>query len=241
MDADAPQGTPAPDPTIAPPTTDPASATPPPPPASAITSVFSGLGLGLVLGIIAGLSVSPVIQTILGSLVTVAAGFLTFQASSASVSPAAVRTNELRIGSFGFACVLGIALGLFARSHDSFGLSIQQQLARWTSAGYTPAQAQQFVLFERLGLKPQGQDVVSGDLQKSQSSNLFSNKLSATVCEQWDPHQFKSADGMLNQMALTNPQLAARATHIRATVPADPQQAAVNSAWEELCSTNPAK
>ena len=164
MDADTTPVTPAADPT---------SATPTPPPASAVTSIFSGLGLGLVLGIIAGLSVSPVIQTILGTLVTVAAGFLTLQANSATSSPAATRTNELRIGSFGFACVLGIVLGLFARSHDLFGVPIQQQLARWTSAGYTPAQAQQYVAFERLGIKPAGQEIVTGDLQKSQSSNLF--------------------------------------------------------------------
>jgi hypothetical protein len=35
--------------------------------------------------------------------------------------------------------------------------SIQQQIAGWTTAGYTPAEARSFVAFRELGLVPEGQ------------------------------------------------------------------------------------
>lgn len=205
------------------------------------TRVLAGLGLGLLLGLIAGLSVSPVVQTILGALVTVVAGFLTLQSSAVDTGFLnRVRMNELRIGCFGLACVAGIMLGLYARTHDSFGPSMKQQVARWTEAGYSQADALDFVAFQDLGIKPKGTEVAAVDERQKQSQGvLFASALNKDDCQRSDPSQYKHDPKVVLDIfkGLGNDKLTTLAKQIQSSVPDHKQQALVDAAWDALCNS----
>lgn len=148
-------------------------------------NVFSGLGMGLLVGIIVGLSVSPVVSIILGALASLLAAFLGLQEGGGASEEgllSKLKVNGLRIGSFGFACVGGILLGLFFRSSDMFSDSIQDEVAKWTKAGYSAAEARQFVVWKKLGIQPEGKQVQISEVQKAQSSSLFGTLADLDLC-----------------------------------------------------------
>jgi len=150
-------------------------------------NVFSGLGMGLLVGIIVGLSVSPVVSIILGALASLLAAFLGLQESGGAAATeeglmSKLKVNGLRIGSFGFACVAGILLGLFFRSQEVFSDSIQEEVAKWTAAGYDSTKARQFVAWKKLGIQPKDTQVQITEVQKAQSSSLFGTLADLDLC-----------------------------------------------------------
>jgi len=157
-------------------------------------NIFAGCGLGLLIGMIAGLSVSPVVSVILGSLAAVLAAFLGLS-EGGKPDPESTpeqllthdtrrRLNGIRAGSFGFACVAGIFLGMFIRATDFFLPQVSGQVAQWESAGYSAQEARQFVVFERLGVSPGWSSVKFGETQKKKSSALFSGEGDDGICEE---------------------------------------------------------
>lgn len=176
----------------------PASASPPVPaiagdsvsaagPVPSGVDVFAGVGLGLFLGTIAGLSVSPVVQAILGALVTVLTGFLSVQATGPRSGASA-----LRIGCFGFASVVGLLFGLYVRTANPFE-SIDQRVKDWTRADYSKEQAKAFVAFERLGFKPKDQEVVGAEnTVKEHSTAIFAAVVADNDCADLDPDNFRN-------------------------------------------------
>ena len=204
------------------------------------THVFSGLGLGLLLGVIAGLSVSPVVQTILGALVTLITGFLAFQGTRGEADESdfldRVNTNELRLGSFAFGAIAGILLGLVIRTHDLFGLPLDQEVQRWTQAGYSREEAQKYVAFQKLGVKPQGMEIVDAEIQKGTHSALMAEDSKIDLCSQLNPRHF--ADARAN-IAAFEQQPDEHVSELGSELEKETvteQKSAVRWAWEGLCA-----
>ncbi len=149
-------------------------------------NVFSGLGMGLLVGIIVGLSVSPVVSIILGALTSLLAAFLGLQSDGGAATEegliSKLKINGVRIGSFGFACIGGILFGLFLRSSEMFSASIEEEVAKWTKAGYSATEARQFVAWRKLGIQPKDTQVQVGDVQKAASSSLFGTLADLDLC-----------------------------------------------------------
>ena len=92
------------------------------------TQVFSSLGIGLLVGILLGLSSAPVVGLIVGSITALLASLLGFKVPVRGggddghddrLPEASAQTLiGLRAGTFGFACVLGIFVGIYMRTHD---------------------------------------------------------------------------------------------------------------------------
>jgi len=153
------------------------------------TNVFSAAGIGLLVGIIVGMSVSPVVSIILGGLTSLLAALLGLQDSGSATdalekSFLRLQINSIRIGSFGFACVFGIFLGLFIRTHEVFSMPVEKQISNWTRAGYSDVEARQLVVYQKLGIKPENRDVMTAETQKGQSSSLFSSLSEIDLCSQ---------------------------------------------------------
>jgi hypothetical protein len=209
-----------------------------PPPAGAAAQVFAGCGLGLLLGIIAGLSVSPVVQTILGALVAIVTGFLGWQtaapkpAADGVPSPAARNLQEWRIGSFGLACVAGILLGLYVRTSEPF-TSIAARVHKWTDAGYSGAEAREYVAFQHLGIQPKDKTVVAGDMQKAQRVNLFANEQKSSVCAQ--VNQDLDAAGRLNVFEQQHRDALTRLAREIRQAPAASQEGLAKAAAGAIC------
>ena len=213
-----------------------------------ITQIISGAGLGLLLGVIAGLSVSPVVQVILGALVTVVTGFLGLQSAPAQGTAGSalgnLKTNEVRIGSFAFACVVGILCGLFIRSNSPF-TSITHNVKKWTDAGYSDTEARQYVAFQTLGFKPSGSEVVSGDIQKANGGGLFADKEKFSLCEKLDPKTLNSDPqrslAVLNQFSsLYHDKLTPLAAEIQKLPSAD-QEKLLEANWGVICELEKSK
>jgi hypothetical protein len=206
-----------------------------------LSQVFPGLGIGLLVGLIVGMSVSPVVSIILGSLASLLAAFLGLQGGGESEAADETlfrrfRMNGLRMGSFGFACVAGILLGLFIRSQDVFSLPINKQVEKWTSAGYSDKEARQFVAFEKLGVKPDAKEIVASEIQKAHSSSLFTGASSENLCYELRSDRYDNdIKKILEAYRNTNKNLAALANDIEKNVPREQQLAFINSVWRVIC------
>lgn len=140
--------------------------------------------MGLLLGLIMGLSVSPTTKIVLGVIAAGLGTFLGFDKSAFKGSPTAENQpnrssflRELRVGSFGFAVVAGILLGMTIRTHELLSPTIVESVERWTEAGYQPTVARQFVALERLRIDPKSGEVREmTDADRSRVVALFGSE-----------------------------------------------------------------
>jgi hypothetical protein len=115
--------------------------------------VFSGLGLGAVVGLLIALSTEHVVGSVIAALTALLAGFF-------GLSSIATTNLGYRIGCFGFACIVGVLSGLMLRNGGSLLPNITEMVAEWTAAGYSPEEARTNVALLRLGIKPSGAEIV---------------------------------------------------------------------------------
>ena len=110
------------------------------------------------MGLIIGLSVSPVVKSILGTLAGLLGVFLGLQENifgkgkplADARSP--IVLSSLRAGSFGLSCTIAILIGLYIRTNDSIGLTPKDQVQKWVQAGYPDSVALEIALVEKMGM-----------------------------------------------------------------------------------------
>ena len=117
-----------------------------------VAQIFSGVGLGALVGLLVALSTDHVVGSVIAALVALLAGF--FGLSKVEVD------KGWRIGSFGFACIAGVIVGLMIRNGGDLLPSVASQMKEWKSAGYSEQQARELVALQRLGVKPGGVELV---------------------------------------------------------------------------------
>lgn len=161
-----------------------------------LEQIFPGAGIGLLVGMLVGLTLTPVVSGLLTTLGGLLAAILGL-AGEGSGPMSKVRVNGGRIGAFGFACVLGVLGGMTLRIKDVLATPVRKEVAAWTGAGYPEEEARRFVAFARTGLQtvgPQGEklEVAAGDLQKARSSALFGALSEVDLCEELKLSQFGS-------------------------------------------------
>ena len=140
--------------------------------------------MGLLLGLIMGLSISPTTKIVMGVLAAGLGTFLGFDKSAFKGTSdnenkpgRAAFLRELRVGSFGFAVVAGILLGLTIRTNELLSPTIVESVEKWTEAGYSPAVARRFVALERLRIDPKTGEVREiTEVDKSRISALFGSE-----------------------------------------------------------------
>lgn len=116
--------------------------------------VISGIAVGSVVGLLLGLSASPVVSATVGALLALA---VTFLGLGASVGPVAVSpASSRKLLAFCAGLVVFLAVGVEARTFEVLGPSPQAQVQVWTHAGFTPQQARSLVVYQRLGILPAG-------------------------------------------------------------------------------------
>jgi hypothetical protein len=109
-------------------------------------SFYSGSGIGLLIGVLMGIAVSPTVGIIIGTLSSTLAVLLGLNDKHFS------NAKAMRIGSFGFACVLGVFLGIFMRTHNVLSPSIQEMKKEYTDVNYKEPQALDFIAFKEFGI-----------------------------------------------------------------------------------------
>ena len=153
----------------------------------ALAQMFPSLGIGSLVGVLVGMSVSPVVAGILTTLGGLLAAMLGLQDggpadAEAESAFARLRMNGLRIGAFGFACVAGVFVGVYVRAHDVFAVPVETQVRTWEAAGFPAEEARQLVIFHKLGITPEGKQITAGDAQKAGGSALYGTLADLDLC-----------------------------------------------------------
>ena len=120
----------------------------------------AGTCLGALVGLMAGLSVSPVAQAVLSAICASIGGWLV-SAPGPRPSPkeatAGPETNadsldrsamNLRLIGFSTAAIVGIIIGISARTHNWLGASVPERLKPWRDAGFSETEARKAILLE---------------------------------------------------------------------------------------------
>lgn len=114
-------------------------------------ALFAGIGTGVLLGLLLGLSASPVVSVVVGGLVTAAAAYWNLSAPGGDASRSyAVRA--LAAGMLCVGCIAGMLGGLWLRARDVFAVSPAQHVAKWTAAGYSPTEARALAAYQATGI-----------------------------------------------------------------------------------------
>jgi hypothetical protein len=109
-------------------------------------ALYSGSGIGLLIGVLMGLAVSPTVGIIIGALASVLAVLLGL--NDAQFGDA----KGVRIGSFGFACVIGAFFGIFVRTHNLLSPSPRDLLDSYVDLGFSKQQVLKFVAYKEFGI-----------------------------------------------------------------------------------------
>ena len=138
-----------------------------------LADVAAGGGMGLLVGMLLGLSVAQAVGGVIAALSALIGGFL-------GLTGGGDYARSWRTGAFGLACVIGALLGLFVRSGAVLAPSIEQDVAQWQRAGFSKEQALSYVAFARLGIKPAGSEMTARPVPDATSNALFADR--AGVC-----------------------------------------------------------
>jgi hypothetical protein len=113
--------------------------------------IYSGLGLGLLVGIIIGLSISEVTGIILGALTSLLAAFFGLRSTKEGET-----IKSITIGTFSLACFLSIFLGIYLKTHNSLSPSIDTEIENYKKSKFDDNEIKKIVLFKTLGIVPEG-------------------------------------------------------------------------------------
>lgn len=101
--------------------------------------LFAGAGLGVVVGLLVGLSSSPVVAAVVGALATGLVTLLGFvRPTSESDQSSSVQGSVVRLAAFGFSCACAVLFGLFLRTHNWLSPTVADQVSEVTKAGSVP-------------------------------------------------------------------------------------------------------
>jgi hypothetical protein len=118
----------------------------------------AGLTMGGLIGLILGMSVSPVAATVVGGLVALLASFFGLLPSPVKSEKLASLTRERlaapRLIGFGIAATGALLCGLYLRTHGVLSPSPRVVAARWVDARFSPEQARLLTAYELVGTFP---------------------------------------------------------------------------------------
>lgn len=214
---------------------------------STAADALAGVGLGLMLGTIVGLTTTPVVAGLVGGITSLLAVFLGLDGGGEGklASIARVQLNAVRIGSFGLAAVAGFGIGLYVRINNPLAEAPQTQLARWQAAfPDNPVLAQQMMVYERTRLEPASLSfdtkgaptaVKQGAGAAATTAVLFSALKGKDNCRELAPSNFANdVNKLLVGYDNRGGALSVVAAHVR-TLPPTQQAAALESVRTLIC------
>jgi hypothetical protein len=108
---------------------------------------FAGIGLGMLLGVIIGLSISQVTGIILGALTSLLAAFFGLRDKKSDD-----QSKPIIICYFGASCFIFIMLGIYIRTHQLLSPSLASQTEKLKEVGFNQNEIKQILLAKEFGL-----------------------------------------------------------------------------------------
>lgn len=141
-------------------------------------AIYGASGIGAVLGLFIGMSVSSTVGIIIGSLSSLLVALLGFKNNADG------QLHSLSIGTFGFSCILFCLLGVFFRVNNVFEPSVSSEIKKWTADSiFTQSEAKRYIVYDRLGIIPEGKQINTQKEAKNQISGLYSAEVLSDDCE----------------------------------------------------------
>ena len=210
-------------------------------------TILSGIGMGLLLGIIIGLSTTEVVKVIMGILTALLGAFLGFDKRSFTGMEADEYLKEkhnslftaLRAGWFGLTVVAGILSGMWIRTNEIFTPSVKWSVDQWTDAGYDSLYARKLVTYQRFAIDPNtGELRPETELNKSARSSLFSSEQAQELCGSTDPDQWNNDWAVAKQalLGLDDDAITPVVTAIEENIPESDRFAFLSGLYNLLCT-----
>lgn len=203
-----------------------------------VLQLLAGAGIGLLLGLLVGLSSSHVVATVVGA---VAGGLLILLGLNSSKDEASATPppTAWRLAGFGFACSLALIVSVWVRAHHSLSPPIKDQVKELTDVGYSPDDARAWVAYVDSGLtvsggKPVEQARDAGPSAASASSLLFASEGKVDPCGLLNPDRYKNQHEQINAMRLQGGAWASYANYVE-PLDAGQRDTALASARKLLC------
>lgn len=134
----------------------------------------AGASIGMLIGLIMGLSASPVVSTVLGALAAGLLGILGINAGGSKEDNNTTRSRgAVRVLGFGFFCATFVLVGILLRTHNTLAPSLaaqDQELA--SSSSLSKAEQHQILLLKAFGLTVAGGEKDSGSLRPAGDRNV---------------------------------------------------------------------
>ena len=115
-----------------------------------ISAIINGGGIGLLLGMLMGLTDKPVVA----GIITTLSGLLTLLLGVNEVYITILK--GIRIGAFGVFCVAGVLWGLDIRTNNGMLPSREKMMEEYTKVGFTKQEALDFIAYREFQIIPRG-------------------------------------------------------------------------------------
>jgi hypothetical protein len=196
--------------------------------------IIAGSSLGLLTGMLLGLSVAQVVGGAIGALTALLAAFFGLAKTSDQLQASMLRA--IRIAGFSLACTLGVILGLTARTHGWLSASIQSQVNDWKAAGASPSDALAYVAYQQLGIVPAKMSVSTIPAASRSETGLFANH-GIQNCSDLLNARYDSATLRVQAMQQAGGSWAVFANSL-ATVPADQVGRVADAGYQLVCGAD---
>lgn len=158
--------------------------------------VFSGASIGLLLGLLMGLSASPVVALVVGAFAALLGAVVLPQAKGGAndTTPGRQHSAAWRSGALSLAAIVGLVAGLWMRTHDALSPprpTLAQQVAAVQAAGFGAEEARRLVASREFpaARAASAPTAAAPAIADHRSTILFS--ADATTCERLAPSRFK--------------------------------------------------
>ncbi len=213
------------------------------------SQVYSGVGLGLLIGFLLGLSSSPIVGLVVGSITALLSsligadlpGLAGDKKSEPKVSTEQLKIVGVRAGSFGLACILGIIMGIYMRTHDFLSprdKSLQENYQELLNLGYSESESRD-IIKEKYLLPKNATVADSATLIASQIKQtvLFSEK-DTSLCDKIQLDKFDGLQSAYEYYQAFNLKHLASTTNslLSSNINKEDKEQILNSILKDYCS-----
>ena len=173
------------------------------------SQIFSSVGIGLLIGILLGLSASPVVGLVVGSLTALLVSLIGAKNPNKAGEPEpAERISQerlkligIRAGVFGLTCVVGIFTGIYMRTHNVLSPpepTLKQLVAELTDIGFSAQEARELVVVRIVNTESSIEKInkeTMAPISALQNTVLFS--IDSATCEKIDIDRFDNISAVI--------------------------------------------
>ncbi|MDF7815146.1 hypothetical protein [Hymenobacter sp. YC55] len=198
-----------------------------------VLALFGGAGVGALIGVLTGLSISSTVAVVIGSLTSVLIVLLGLKET------ADAHYHALRTGAFGFACTGALLTGIYLRAHNALAPNIHNEVLRWTAHGeFSLEEAKRYVAYERLGIIPPEAtlDTTRQSPHRSRRTVLFAATITLSDCTKLKGYENFSLQEEVEAYRRTGALWKSLAEGVVKHVPASEQQNTLHLTRKCLCN-----